>query len=219
MFKDLCPVCHYLTYKEEEGDYYGDGMKISPNEGYCSRCEYRYSEHVKHPEKEQVEKHIEWLKKISHIYKTDEFKQKISTVTSGKNNPMYGKPAPTGSGKGISGWYKTFYFRSLHELKFILVCERFKLSIASIEKLKIPYINYDGRERTYSPDFIVNEKFIVEIKPKKLFKTPSNLLKFNVAKEYCKKNNLKFKLMDLGIVYHDELQTMINNNKVKLNKK
>jgi len=68
MFPDLCPVCHYLTYREEEGDYYSDGMKISPNEGYCSHCGYRYSEHVKHSEKEQVEKHIQWLKKMSHIY-------------------------------------------------------------------------------------------------------------------------------------------------------
>lgn len=68
MFKEMCPVCKYISYKEEEGEYYPDGMKISPDEGYCSHCEFRYSEHVKHPMNEQVKKHIKWLKKISDIY-------------------------------------------------------------------------------------------------------------------------------------------------------
>ena len=68
MFPEMCPACHYMSYKEESGEYYSDGMQISPNEGYCSHCEFRYSQHVKHPMKEQVEKHIKWLKKMSDIY-------------------------------------------------------------------------------------------------------------------------------------------------------
>ena len=68
MFPNLCPVCHYLTYKEESGEYYSYGMKISPDEGYCSHCEFRYSEHVKHPTEEQVKKHIKWLRKMSKVY-------------------------------------------------------------------------------------------------------------------------------------------------------
>ena len=38
---------------------------------------------------------------------------KISNASKGKNNPMYGKPSPQGSGNGWSGWYKGIYFRSL----------------------------------------------------------------------------------------------------------
>ena len=68
MFPDLCPVCHYRTYKEEEGEYYSDGMQISPNEGYCSHCEFRYSQHVKHSMEEQTKKHKKWLKKMANIY-------------------------------------------------------------------------------------------------------------------------------------------------------
>jgi hypothetical protein len=30
-------------------------------------------------------------KLISHIYQTEEFRKKISKITSGSNNPMYGK--------------------------------------------------------------------------------------------------------------------------------
>jgi len=67
--KELCPVCKYLTYKEERGEYYSDGMQITPDEGYCSHCDFRYSQHVKHSMEEQVERHINRLKKISNIYK------------------------------------------------------------------------------------------------------------------------------------------------------
>src|SRR5690606_1391982 len=101
------------------------------------------------------------------------------------------------------GWYKEFYFRSLHELKFILVCERFKLKIRSSENLRIGYKSYNGNNRTYSPDFIVNELFLTEIKPKRLQSTPLNKLKFDAAIKYCNKNNLKFKIKDFGIVHQD----------------
>ncbi|MBR4316812.1 MAG: hypothetical protein IKP65_07630 [Alphaproteobacteria bacterium] len=42
-----------------------------------------------------------------------ELKKKYSEKSKGKNNPMYGKPAPKGSGNGVSGWYKGWFFRSL----------------------------------------------------------------------------------------------------------
>jgi hypothetical protein len=145
------------------------------------------------------------------------WKNKISLKTKGKNNPMYGKKSPSKSGYGIHGWYKEFYFRSLHELKFILTCERFKLKIVSAEKIRMNYVNYDGNERTYSPDFIVDDKFLVEVKPKKLHNTPLNLLKFASAIEYCKKNYLKFKILDFGIIYQDQLNKLITNNIIKLN--
>ena len=68
MFPELCPICHYMSYKEESGEYYSDGMQATPDEGYCSHCDFRYSQHVKHSMEEQVKKHIKWLKKMSGIY-------------------------------------------------------------------------------------------------------------------------------------------------------
>ena len=68
MLKELCPVCKHHTYEEEEGRYYPDGMKIEPNEGYCSYCGFGYSEHINHPMEEQVERYIKWLKQISDTY-------------------------------------------------------------------------------------------------------------------------------------------------------
>ena len=69
MYKENCPVCGEITYKEERGEYYPDGMQITPDEGYCSHCDFRYSQHVKHSMEEQVERYIKWLKKMSNIYK------------------------------------------------------------------------------------------------------------------------------------------------------
>ena len=47
-------------------------------------------------------------------------KIKWSKASSGKNNPMYGKPTPNGSGNGWSGWYKGWFFRSIKELSYMI---------------------------------------------------------------------------------------------------
>lgn len=145
-------------------------------------------------------------------------KSKWSISSSGKNNGMYGKEAPKKAGYGISGWYGEFFFRSLHELQFILVCERFKIPIVSAEKLRFKYISYNGIERTYSPDYIVDNKYLVEVKPKRLQTTPLNLLKFEAAKKYCDVNNMKFKVIDFGILEIEHLYELIGDNLVILNK-
>lgn len=149
--------------------------------------------------------------------KREDWKFKISKKNKGEGNPMYGKPVPKKSGNGISGWYKDFYFRSLHELKFILICERFKINCVSAENLRFLYESYDGNKRTYSPDFLVEDKYIVEVKPKKLQGTPLNKLKFEAAKKYCKENNLRFKILDFGILTQNELDQLVKNKKIKLN--
>lgn len=161
-----------------------------------------------------------WVEKYGieeAIKRKRNWKIKQSINSKGKNNPMYGKETPLKSGYGIHGWYKTFYFRSLHELKFILVCERFNLKIMPAEKIRIKYLSYTGNERTYSPDYVVDDKYLVEVKPQKLHTTPLNVLKFESAKKYCKENNLKFKVLDFGIIYQQQLNEYILNNTIKLN--
>jgi hypothetical protein len=160
-----------------------------------------------------------WLEKygIEEADKRDiERKKKWSLKSKGENNPMYGKEAPSKSGKGIGGWYKGFHFRSLHELKFLLISERFKLKIRTAENIRIEYISYNGNRRTYSPDYIVNDRFLTEIKPKRLQTTPLNELKFESARKYCDENGLKFKVKDFGVVYQNQLDELISDNLVKL---
>lgn len=144
-------------------------------------------------------------------------RKKWSVSSSGKNNPMYGKETPRKAGNGVSGRYKTFYFRSLHELQFILICERFNLKIISAENIRINYISYTGNERTYSPDYIINNNMLVEVKPLKLHETPLNKLKFCAARKYSKENNIGFKVVDYGIPSQDRINILIKNKEIILN--
>ena len=125
-------------------------------------------------------------------------KEKQSVNASGANNPMYGKPSPNGSGNGYSGWYDTRYFRSLRELMFLIYAKRYNLRLENLEKKQhgLKYTDYEGNIRNYFSDFLVNDKYFVEIKPKRLWTTPTNILKFEKAREYCMDNQLVFKLID-----------------------
>jgi len=150
---------------------------------------------------------------------SEETKLKISKATSGKNNPMYGKPSPQGSGNGWSGWYKGWFFRSLMELSFMInVIERFNFKWESAEnkKYKIEYKDWNNNERTYYADFILNEKYMIEIKPMKLHNSKSIILKKNAAIDFCKKNNLKYKLIDpIKILSKKDLINMIEIKDLK----
>jgi len=132
------------------------------------------------------------------LEKSSLIKKKLSIKSSGENNPMYGKLSPNGSGNGWSGWYKGWFFRSLRELSYMIyVIERFSLKWKNAEQIiKIKYINYDGSKRTYRPDFLIEDKYLVEIKPKSLQSSPLIILKSNAARIFCKDNNLIFKIRE-----------------------
>jgi hypothetical protein len=61
------------------------------------------------------------------------------------------------------------------------------------ESLKIPY-TYRKRKRHYVPDFVV-DNVIIEIKPTRFMLKKINLAKFAAAREYCKQNNMEFKVL------------------------
>lgn len=147
-----------------------------------------YSLWVKRYGKEEADKKIIKLR------------EKQRQNSTGEKNPMYGKPPPNGVGNGYSGWYNGLFFRSLKELMFIVkYLERFNLTYESLEKRKskIKYFDeYSKTYRNYFGDYLVNGRYFVEIKPKKLWNTPLNSQKFSAAKEFCKNNNLIFKLID-----------------------
>lgn len=150
-----------------------------------------------------------------------EYKKKQSFNNSGEKNSMYGKPPPMNSGNGICGWYKDWFFRSLLELSYMVyVIERFNLiwENGESEKYKIPY-EIDGVKKNYFPDFIINNKYIVECKPKKLNLTNINQTKFKFAKKYCDDNGFIFKTRDIPKIKKEQLLKMINNGLVVLTNK
>lgn len=149
-----------------------------------------------------------------------DYKEKKSIAYSGKNNPMYGKTTPIGSGNGWGGWYKDWYFRSLRELSYMIeVIEKKNQKWETGEKkIIIYYKDYDGTERTYKPDFIIDNKIIVEIKPKKLMETPTNILKKEAAIKYCKEHNLKFKMIDVKLLSIEKILELYLQKKIIFNK-
>jgi len=135
------------------------------------------------------------LKKYGNDDGVRKWKQILSKTFSGELNPMYGVPSPL-SGRGISGFYKGWYFRSSVELYYMInVIERFNLKWESAEK-KMLKVHYDlnGIKRTYVADFLINNKYLVECKPKRLINTEIVKAKSKAAIEFCKENNLIFKL-------------------------
>lgn len=66
-----------------------------------------------------------------------------------------------GSGRGKKGWYKGFFCDSSWELAFVIYCLDHDISIKRNTQ-KLSYV-FEDKERSYIPDFIVNDK-LVEIK-------------------------------------------------------
>lgn len=228
--KSKCKKCHFLEKTNNDKNY-----------RFCPICNTKINYNTKYSAKNS-EKNKAKCKKCSivyanrDVYRTDSYKQKMSKITSGKNNPMYGrnfydvwlvkygkekadlklkekgkkqsklvsgsnnpmygKPSPSGSGNGWKGWYKDVFFRSLRELCFMIECDNRGLFYTNGEKIRIPYIDFKGNNRTYAPDFLIDNK-LIEIKPIRLQDSPNNLLKFQAAKEYCKNNNLDFWVIDI----------------------
>lgn len=125
-------------------------------------------------------------------------KEKWRKNATGSNNNMYGKPSPQGSGNGWSGWYKGFYFRSLRELMFLYYADRFKLRFRSLEKKSdaIEYTDFTGKKRNYFGDYLVNDKYFIEIKPTRLQTSQQNLAKKEAALQICAKNKWIYKQID-----------------------
>lgn len=152
----------------------------------------------------------------------DELKEKLSKSSKGKNNAMYGKPAPTGSGNGWSGWYKEWYFRSLKELSYMInVIEKnnWDWKAAECEELTIKYLSHDGTDRTYKADFLVENKWLIEVKPMKLMNSPTNKKKKEAAIKFCENIGIEYKMVDIEGIKNEQLIELVESGEVKLLKK
>lgn len=143
-----------------------------------------------------------------------EMNHKKSLASKGKNNPMFGKPSPQGSGNGWKGWYKNIFFRSLRELSCMIYFEKNKIKWESAEKIKIEYADYLGQTRNYHPDFLLKNK-IIECKPKRLWKTPLIMAKTKAAVKYVKKIGLVYKLFDPNILSIKIINKLVDKEKIK----
>jgi len=161
-----------------------------------------------------------WMDRYGKVVadkKMSEFKKKQSKNSIGHNNPMYGKPSPKGSGNGWSGWYKGWFFRSIKELTYMIkIIERFNLKWENGEdsKYKIEYYDYKNKKRNYYPDFIIENKYLIEIKPKNLLNSDTVKRKKESAINFCLERGLKYKISTIENLSDKEILKLYNEKEI-----
>ena len=165
------------------------GLKRIANQDESKHKKYFYDKWVDEYGKEKAD---EMMSKI---------KEGQSKRSSGKNNHSYGKVSHQRSGCGWKGWYKDHYFRSLREVAYMIYLDENNIPWISAEKksFEIKYVNWDGADRTYRPDFLINEKNLIEIKPKRLHKSPTIMAKTKAALVWAAENGFTYEIIDFKI--------------------
>ena len=159
------------------------------------------------------------LEEIHGKEKSDIIKRKISFGCSGEKNGMFGKPSPSGSGNGWSGWYKDMFFKSLLELSFLInYVDKFNMKCKSAEKkeFRMKYIDFEEKVRNYFADFIINDQYMIEIKPEYLRNSFINKRKKEAAVLFCNDNNLKYKMITPPRLTNKEIKNLIESGQVVL---
>jgi len=101
-----------------------------------------------------------------------------------------------------TGWFQSikfndrFYYQSSYEKRFLEFCE-LSDKIKALQKLPfvISYKDENGRKRNYYADFLVNQKIVIEIKPKSMLNYNHNKEKIKAGKKYCQNNGYEYKLL------------------------
>ena len=156
--------------------------KRNPNHNhyFCSnKCKFIWSKGNPHP------KMSEWL---------------AINISSGTFIPI-AQDYKQGYIINISTGKYEFYASSYEKLRMEQLNEQ-NVSWTKKHKIKIKYIDKNGIFRYYIPDFLINNVVVEEIKPSRMLNEDNNPLKFEAGKEYCKNNNLEFKIItekELGI--------------------
>jgi hypothetical protein len=199
---------------------FGDVNKtISPSDlkKRSARCK-DYWVNLGYSDDVAIKKVSDFQQKITKSYwETATPEEKQRHVHFGKDNRMYGRSPSANSGVGWSGWYIGSFFRSMHELNYLVnVIERFNLNYKTAEskKYRIPYFDLNNVSKTYCGDYIINDKYYVEIKPKKLQNTAINNIKQKYAIPFCKKNGLKYKVVDCGPISMHQLIEIYKEGKI-----
>ena len=163
----------------------------------------------------------EMKKKISETlkrkYQSGELRVNAEAIAEAWQEGKYDKAA---MGRGYSGWFysykmkKDFHFRSFLELKFMLLIEENE-EVVKYEGEPFRII-YDGFHH-YTPDFLINDKFLIELKPlKHLLYTSKKKFesKVEAAEKYCFEHEMEYKIIyDTDIDYrtHDFCRFLLNN--------
>jgi hypothetical protein len=78
-------------------------------------------------------------------------------------------------------------------------------SSAEKKELRISYVDFAGHLRTYSADFLVAGKKLIEVKPVKLFSSPTVRIKQEAAIDFCIQNGLTYEIVDSPMLSDAEI--------------
>ncbi len=145
-----------------------------------------------------------FINKHGNIKGNELYKERCKKVANfGPDNAQYGQPAPKGSGNGISGYYKNYYFRSLLEYSFMKMLENNKLLFKCNDVNKKEYpekvIIRLPSGRSYTPDFII-ENSLVEVKSNYNLSLPETIEKTNAGYKYIERS----KLLDSYLIFTEK---------------
>lgn len=113
-------------------------------------------------------------------------------------NTIMKKSLGTGGYKGI---YKDMRYESALELSYIFWCEENSIEIKRFDLENIDYIDENGDQRQYIPDFIINDNTIVEIKGLGLYYQKNyqrNIQKIKYLKVWVEAKQMKMRLILSG---------------------
>ena len=116
----------------------------------------------------------------------------------------------------FSGWYKGWFFRSLKELSYALLCEKnnVKWKGAETDEFSVFYTDLYGKRRKHYPDFFVDDHIVVEVKPKKHQKGKLVQLKATAMREFCATKGYTYMMVSPRKVSKAELTKLIEKNLV-----
>ncbi len=92
-------------------------------------------------------------------------------------------------------------------------------SLDNTSDFRIKYIDKNGHERSYCPDFLIDDKIIIEIKPKKLQDLDEVVRKENAAILFCQTRSLTYMKTDIEIIDFSIIDKMIIEKSVVLTEK
>jgi len=148
-----------------------------------------------------------------HLMPSSKVKNHHTTTKKSKRGHLYGDFVPVNEDKFIIVKNKQnggkIKYRSSWEKKFLEWCDS-NPNVTKIisEGVKIPYY-FDGKERTYYPDFVINfkdEVLLLEIKPASQVDDPINIAKFEAAKKFAESRKIKFLILT-----ENELKNLIKS--------
>ena len=98
---------------------------------------------------------------------------------------------------------KDIYLDSTWELEFFNICTNKLASLLIRESVKIKYYDNLRKLHSYSPDFLLNDHYLIEIKPNYLLDDEVNIAKFNAADIYCRENGLEYVVLTEDYLFNN----------------